>query len=126
MTSFFSAWGPVATWAGIIFFFSSQPDLGLPWGLWDFVLRKIAHMVEFGIFSLLVWRALGLHGWHRFPRFLASLLFSFAYAISDEFHQGFVPRRSPSMDDVAIDLIGILLVSWWCLKRRNSPEREEG
>jgi VanZ family protein len=39
-----------------------------------------------------------------------------AYAISDEFHQTFVPGRSGAPRDVAIDLIGItaglLLLSW--------------
>jgi len=35
------------------------------------------------------------------------LLFSLAYAISDEFHQSFIPLRSPSLGDIIIDLIGI-------------------
>lgn len=36
-----------------------------------------------------------------------ALFFSLIYAISDEFHQYFVPLRSPSLDDVLVDLIGI-------------------
>jgi VanZ family protein len=30
------------------------------------------------------------------------------YAVSDEFHQSFVPGRSPSIQDVLIDIVGIL------------------
>ena len=36
-----------------------------------------------------------------------ALFLSFIYAISDEFHQSFVPMRSPSLEDIFIDLIGI-------------------
>ena len=45
---------------GLIFFLSAQPDLNSGLGTWDTVLRKLAHMAEFGLLWLLWWRALGL------------------------------------------------------------------
>ncbi|MEK6760379.1 MAG: VanZ family protein [Nanoarchaeota archaeon] len=36
-----------------------------------------------------------------------ALFLSLAYAVSDEFHQSFVPMRSPSLEDIFVDLIGI-------------------
>jgi hypothetical protein len=42
-----------------IFALSAQPDLNSGLGAWDIVLRKLAHMVEFGLLWWLWWRALG-------------------------------------------------------------------
>lgn len=49
-------WGPVVAWAGVIFFFSSIPDLksGLEC---DFFLRKAAHVMEYFILAFLLYRA---------------------------------------------------------------------
>lgn len=35
-----------------------------------------------------------------------SVLISFLYAVSDEYHQSFVPGRGPAFRDVLIDTIG--------------------
>ncbi|MCB0862307.1 MAG: hypothetical protein KDB66_03740, partial [Solirubrobacterales bacterium] len=43
---------------GLIFFLSDQPDLSTGLGLWDLVLRKLAHMSVFALLTLLWWRAL--------------------------------------------------------------------
>src|SRR3989344_3468497 len=52
-------WLPVILWAGMIFYFSSIPDLrsGFP-DMWDLALRKIAHAGEFGILAIFVMRAI--------------------------------------------------------------------
>ena len=44
---------------GLIFFLSAQPDLSSGLGGWDTVLRKVAHMAEYGLLWFLWWRALG-------------------------------------------------------------------
>ncbi len=38
-----------------------------------------------------------------------SFIFSFFYAISDEFHQLFVPGRLASIGDIIADTIGIII-----------------
>ena len=42
-------WAPVVVWAAVIFAFSSVPNLGTGLGVWDLVLRKLAHLVEYAI-----------------------------------------------------------------------------
>src|SRR5687768_9273464 len=51
--------GPPVALMAVIFFLSAQPDLNSGLGTWDTILRKCAHMVEFGLLWFLWWRALG-------------------------------------------------------------------
>ncbi len=85
----------------VIFYLSAQPDLNSGLGVWDTVLRKCAHMVEYGLLWFLWWRALG-YG-HPGP----AIAIAIAYAASDEFHQSFVDGRHGSPWDVAIDAAGV-------------------
>ena len=59
MKRIFTRWLPVFLWAGLIFYLSSRSGLssGLPWP-YDFILRKGAHITEFAVLFLLLWRAL--------------------------------------------------------------------
>lgn len=89
---------------GLIWFLSSQP--GLSSGLsFDFVLRKLAHMAEFGLLFLLWWRALGPRGGP------AAAAIAIAYAAIDELHQSTVPDRVGSPIDVLIDSAGVALAA---------------
>jgi VanZ family protein len=97
----FSLWAPVVLWAAVIFALSSVPSLGTDLGVWDTILRKGAHMTEYAILALLLFRALGSE--------LPAFLFGLAYAVSDEIHQLFVSGRHGSPVDVAIDATGLLL-----------------
>jgi VanZ family protein len=96
-----SAWAPVVAWAALIFAVSSIPSLSTGLGVWDTILRKGAHVIEYAILSFLLVRALG----REVPSFLAGV----AYAASDEFHQNFVRGRHGSPVDVAIDACGVAL-----------------
>jgi VanZ family protein len=94
-------WGPVVVWAALIFALSAVPSLGTGLGGWDTVLRKCAHVTEYAILALLLYRALG--------RELPAFLIGFAYAISDELHQEFVRGRHASPFDVSMDAAGLAL-----------------
>jgi VanZ family protein len=99
---------PVVVWAGVIFFFSSIPDLksGLEY---DFFLRKMAHITEYFIFTFLLYRAFkGSFEINLFRLFMYPAVISFLYAISDEFHQSFVVGRTCTIRDVLIDGVGII------------------
>ena len=85
----------------VIFFLSAQPHLATDLGTLDVILRKCAHMVEFGLLALLWWRALG----RPEPAVAIALL----YAIGDEWHQSFVDGRHGSPVDVVIDAAGVAL-----------------
>ncbi|MBN1621238.1 MAG: VanZ family protein [Endomicrobiales bacterium] len=104
-------WLPVFLWCSLIFYLSGVPYLKTELGYWDFILRKIAHIVEYGILFLLVQRALFHSGlkWQPKRIYLVSIIFSVLYAVSDEYHQSFVPGRGPSAYDVGVDSAGVFL-----------------
>lgn len=102
-------WLPVLFWCAGIFYLSSVPDLksALPSG-WDYILRKLAHITEYAGLAFLFFRAASQSiGKHRAIAY--ATLFSFAFALSDEYHQTFVAGRSGNGVDVTIDSIGIFL-----------------
>lgn len=85
------------------------------------LFRKTGHLTEYALLALLLWRALrrpqksdrSARPW-RWDEAGLSLTIVFAYAASDEFHQIFVPSRTPLVSDVMIDtaggVIGLLLL----------------
>lgn len=115
------AWLAVLSWLCLIFWFSHQPSLTTNLGVWDFFLRKAAHMVEFGALTFLIWRALRQH-WlaDRATLSLAGLA-ALAYALSDEYHQSFIVGRTATIRDVGFDLAGILITLALVLAWRRRP-----
>jgi VanZ family protein len=110
-------WLALGAWMGLIFYLSSQSQLPSPDDPWlDFVFKKTAHFVAYGVLAFLFGRALPAtrRVW------LWSWLCTVLYACTDEFHQSFVENRHPAARDVAIDACGaataLLLV--WYLRRR--------
>ena len=111
-------WLPVFVWVGVIFTFSSLPinhETTFSW--WDFILKKTAHVVEYGILYWFVWRALSQKGQLLNNKILIwSLVLCLVYAISDEWHQTIVAGREGTLRDVGFDTIGMLL-SWTQVKK---------
>lgn len=126
------AWLPSLLWMGLIFAMSAAPGdvsaaqsgavlewllalLGrifpaaasIPPDALHLLIRKGAHMAEYAALALFNLRALRANGARR-PA-AAALLLASAYAATDEFHQGFVAGRGPSLIDVMIDAAGALL-----------------
>ena len=95
---------------GLIYFLSDQPGLKSGLGVADLIGRKLIHAGTFGLLFVLWLRAFR---W-RAPAWAAGI--AFVYAISDEFHQHFIPDRVGSPIDVAIDAAGIGL-AWWLWRR---------
>ena len=122
-------WLPVLLWAGLIFILSSIPNLGTGLGIWDTILRKIAHLAEYGALAGLLWRAFtrdtALPG--RVVPWLTLALVA-AYAISDEIHQSYVPTRHGSPVDVAIDVVGggLMLYALALVARRREKRARAG
>lgn len=102
-------WLPVIFWMAVIFYFSNQPDLksGLP-NDWDFILRKLAHITEYFILTILLIRALAEEKVSKSHTLVFAVLAALLYAASDEIHQLFVFGREGSVKDVMIDSLGIL------------------
>lgn len=105
---------PIFVWMGFIFLLSSIPNLKseLP-DLWDLILRKVAHLGEFGILAFLMARAVFPYGQkHKMPAWesaLSVIILAVLYAASDELHQTFVVGRTGSFMDVGVDGVGAIL-----------------
>ena len=94
-------------------------------GVLEILVRKGAHMTEYAVLFLLLRAALGESGVRG--EGVKALLLTALYAVTDEFHQTFVPGRGPAALDVAIDTCGAL-IAWSaarlagrlkaCLRRR--------
>jgi VanZ family protein len=120
-------WGPPIVYMAAIFHFSSQSDPlpVLTAHVWD----KLLHTVEYTGLAVLFSRALDGEGldW-RWVAPLTVLLVS-AYGVSDEWHQSFVPLRTPDVFDWLTDtLAGAIGASLWLLwlrvSRRARPLRQ--
>src|SRR5439155_3842339 len=101
-----SLWLPVVGWALVIFALSSVPHLGTGLGVWDTILRKLAHTSEYAVLGALLLRAV--------RRVEIAFALGVLYAVSDEIHQTFVRGRHGSPLAVAIDAVGVTvgLVLW--------------
>ena len=100
---FVSRFAPPLLLMAVIFLLSAQQDLNSGLGTADTILRKLAHMAEYGLLWFLWWRALG-YGDPLLPAAIA-----IGYAITDELHQTTVEGRHGSPLDVLIDATGIAL-----------------
>lgn len=103
-------WATALLMMGVIFFFSSRPGNDLPdFGTFDFVVKKGGHVLGYGLLSLAYWQGLGRKPEAAKWAWLLSLL----YAMTDEYHQVFVPGRHPSLMDVMLfDGVGAALALW--------------
>ena len=108
-------WFPVLICAGFIFWLSSLPNLESGLGQ-DFILRKIAHILEYAILTFLLFKAfLSTGNQPRTNKILAlAMIVAFLYALSDEYHQTFIFGRQGKLGDVGIDTIGILIMALLC------------
>lgn len=108
-------WAPLVGWCALIFACSHTPDLDArslgAWAQWllpyDYPLRKLAHLLVYAVLFRLARRAFGRPG--------AAFAFAVLYAVSDEWHQSFIPGRDGSWRDVVVDGCGAALA--WALKR---------
>jgi VanZ family protein len=124
-------WLPVVGWLALMFFGSTDlmsaehtsrfifpflhwldPRMSV-WTIFkiqDFI-RKSAHLVEYAVLASLLYRALvnGFFAGRKIRSAAVALLICAAFALTDEYHQSFIPARTSSIRDVGIDLCGALL-----------------
>jgi VanZ family protein len=143
-------WLPVLLWIGWIFFASTdlmsaehtsrflvpflrwlKPDL-TPHAIASIqlVIRKCAHVTEYTILAVLLWRAIHHQSAKWGSRFAVAaamtLVLATICAAIDEFHQSFVPSRTSSPRDVMIDSCGAfvgLTLCWLSERHRSRSDR---
>jgi VanZ like family len=119
-------WLPAVLVMIAIFGFSSIPSSELPdFGPHDLVVKKGGHVLGYALLAITNWYGL------RFDkrRWWLALLFTIAYATTDEFHQSFVKGRHPSWVDVLVfdgggAVFSLGLVYWLMGKRVASKKNE--
>ncbi len=82
------------------------------------------HILIFFLFSLFLFISL-IKGKYK-ELISLGIILSFAYALTDELHQYFVPGRSSSFSDVGLDFIGVIFASiiyFISLEYRNAGAR---
>lgn len=135
-------WTMLVLWMVFIFYMSSESGnesqeqsdlvlsilnfLGLEWSdsiqnVASFIVRKAAHITEYLILYILIFRVVILYSDSRKAKII-SLICMILYASTDEIHQLFVPGRSGMLRDVFIDsiggIIGIGIISMYEYIRR--------
>ncbi len=96
-------WLPAAVMMIAIFIFSSIPSDSMPSFDWaDFLVKKGGHALGYGLLALAYLYAFKLSP----TKLKTAWVLAFLYAVSDEFHQIFVPGRQGSWMDVGIDSTG--------------------
>jgi VanZ family protein len=118
------SWTAVVLWAGIIFYLSSLPPSAFP--IRTTLIAKLVHLTEYAVLTALLVHALDTESVRRGRRVSLAAAFALAYAISDEFHQSFVPHRHPSAFDVMIDASGIGAVALIAVMRPRSRDIRAG
>lgn len=113
VTRFIKYWLPVIIYAILIFYISSIPGIRIP-KLFS-GQDVLFHVLEYALFALLINRALKEYYSSQARITRLSIVFGLAiiYAISDEFHQSFIPYRLASIHDIASDGVGIFIANFF-------------
>ncbi len=114
-------WAPLLAYMGLIFWLSSQSRLDLLPDSPDYVLHFFGY---FGM-GILAVRAFAQGLVEPKSKYLVhvGLVFAVGYALTDEWHQSFVPGRVASVRDLVADGLGIaaawiILLVFWRWQRR--------
>lgn len=85
-------------------------------------VRRAAHFTEYMILAAACFYALSTWCLQAWKRYGGLAIFGFAYAVSDEIHQYFVPGRACQLVDVLTDsagvLTGLLLCALWMHRKK--------
>ena len=132
-------WFPLLAWIVLIYLFSTNsfsssetsrfivPLLKFlfPWltasqlALGHLICRKGGHLLEYFVLGVLAWRTLGTGQTSQMKARMLVTSMIVLVALSDEFHQSFVPSRTSSVNDVGYDLVGGLAALFLISKPRN-------
>ena len=117
-------WGPACLLMAVIFGVSSLSTL--PSSTTN-ISDKLLHGLTYALLGALILRGLANAQWQLVTGATATLasLLATLYGCSDEFHQSFVPGRSPEITDVLFDAVGatcavVLLWAWSIIKARRA------
>jgi VanZ family protein len=128
---------PAVLWMAVIFILSSRSGSEL--STWMPYVNRVLpglkgfdpmHYVAYFVLALTVAYGLGSLSW-TWKGFLLNVVICVLYGLSDEWHQSFVPNRSPEWADIGRDAIGsaaagsivLLAGRWRRLRRTHKPAK---
>lgn len=97
---------PVVLWMGIIFYLSAQRKLPHPPHIAMQLISVAGHFTVYLVLAALSWWALGAFRLEARTRGVIVFLAALAYGVTDEWHQSFVPGRTPDIRDLMVDAVG--------------------
>ncbi len=110
MKAWLRYWGPALLMMVLIFIASGTEGSDMPkFGIWDLVFKKGGHLIGYGLLGVAYLHGLARGIFANRRALLFAILLAGLYAITDEFHQSFIPGRTPSPVDVGIDTLGASL-----------------
>ena len=96
-----------------IIYLSSIPDKSILGGssLSEQVISNLAHIPAYAVLTFLWFKAFALRGFGKRSKVLSVIILAclLAFAVSDEFHQSYVPGRTASLMDIGLDILGMIL-----------------
>jgi VanZ family protein len=142
-------YGPLLLWLAFIFFASTgefsadnTSRIVRPLLLWlfpriseeklaftHFLIRKSSHFTEYAVLAFFAARAFSTSSKDQLRRrwFFIALALVIIYALTDEYHQSFVPSRTSSIYDSLIDMSGglamLLLYALWRWRKAKKMKR---
>jgi VanZ family protein len=141
-------WLPVIAWACVISILSTDAfssahtsKVIIPLLHWIFprasaetidlmhaLIRKAAHLTEYFILGLLLYRALRSVPEWNLKWAIWAIAIAACYASLDEFHQSFVPSRNASPWDALLDAVGtstaqVVLWIWYSSRTRSAETK---
>ena len=72
------------------------------------LVRKLAHFSIYTVVGILIMMLISTYDILLWKRWSISIATGVIYAISDEFHQSFIPGRAAQIKDVFIDSMGVI------------------
>lgn len=110
----------VIVWMATIFAMSHRSTVPTPPGFSASLTSVLGHFTVYFILVILIWWALGSVLSPSMRRYGFAWSLAVLYALSDEWHQSFVPGRTPDIFDIATDAVGAalgLLLVYWLIGR---------
>ena len=120
-------WLPAVIMMVMIFIASGIPGEEVPTfeGI-DFIVKKGGHMIGYAMLAVACYLAAYGANRNRTRSAVLSLCLAVVYAVSDEYHQSFIPGRSATVMDVGIDsvgaIIGVTLMDFVVRRRSSGKE----
>jgi VanZ family protein len=109
----------LAAMAGI-FIMSAQHTVPVPPGFSAKVISILGHFSVYFVLAVLLYWTLTFFMAPGLRRYAAAWGLAVLYGVSDEWHQSFVPGRTPDFVDILTDAAGAavgLLFVWWITQR---------